>query len=115
MYQNSYGEVLEGASQTVRANERAAIVHSIRLLERAEEAGPGSREAAEAVLFLRRLWEFFLLHLANSESQLPKKLRADLISIGIWLLKEAERIKRGEAKDFKALKEISQTIADGLS
>ncbi len=115
MYQTSYIEVLEGASRTVRANERAALLHSIRLLESAEYAGAGSREAANALIFLQRLWEFFLVHLAGTESQLPEKLRADLISIGISLLKEAERVKRGKANDFKALKEISQTIADGLA
>ncbi|MGO9985015.1 MAG: flagellar biosynthesis regulator FlaF [Rhodomicrobium sp.] len=115
MYQSSYSEVLESAPQTVRANERAAILHSIWLLEGAEKAGANSREALEALRFLRRLWEFFLIHVGGPESQLPEKLRADLISIGISLLKEADRIGRGESKDFSALKEISQVIADGLS
>jgi flagellar biosynthesis activator protein FlaF len=114
MYQSSYGEVLESASQTVRANERAAILHSIRLLDAAEKAGPGSREAVEALLFLRRLWEFFLTNLASAESQLSEKLRADLISIGISLLKESERIGRRQSADFAPLKEVSQIIADGL-
>ncbi len=115
MYQTSYIDVLEGAPQTVRANERAAVLHSIRLLERAEQAGAGSREAIDALQFLRRLWEFFLIHLAGTESEAPEKLRADLISIGISLLKGAERINRGEENDFRALKEISQIIADGLA
>ncbi len=115
MYQSSYCEILESAPQTVRANERAAILHSIRLLELADEAGIQSREATVALSFLRRLWEFFITHLANSESQLPEKLRADLISIGISLLNEGERIERGEVKHFRALVEISQSIADGLS
>lgn len=115
MYQRSYGEVLESAPQKVRANERAAILHSIRLLESAERAGTGSREAIEALTFLRRLWEFFLIHVGGPESQLPEKLRADLISIGVGVLNEAERIGRGQSKDFAALKEISQIIAEGLS
>jgi flagellar biosynthesis activator protein FlaF len=115
MYQDSYREVLDNASQTVRANERAAILHSVRLLERAEAAGPDSREAIEAILFLKRLWEFFLVHLASEESQLPNQLRADLISVGLSILREAERIREGEVREFSALKEISQIIADGLS
>jgi flagellar biosynthesis activator protein FlaF len=115
MYQSSYGEVLESAPQAVRANERAAILHSIRLLETAEKTGAGSREAIEALLFLRRLWEFFLVDVGSPESQLPEKLRAEIISIGISLLKEAERISRRESNDFASLKKISQTIADGLS
>lgn len=114
MYQNSYAEVLEGAPQTVRANERGAILHSIKLMERAERAGIQSRENVEAIMFVRRLWEFFLEHLADDENQLPEKLRADLISIGISVLKEVERVRLGDSTDFSALKEISQTIAEGL-
>ncbi len=114
MYRSSYSEVIEDDPQVARANERAVILHSIRLLERAEKSGPQSREAVEALLFLRRLWEFFIIELGNSENQLPMKLRADLISVGIGLLREAEAIRLGESSDFASLKEISQSIADAL-
>ena len=114
MYRSSYSEVMEDDPQLARANERAVILHSIQLLDRAEKAGPKSREAVEALLFLRRLWEFLLVELGNSENQLPEKLRAELISVGIGVLKEANAISRGESDDFASLKQISQTIADGL-
>ncbi len=114
MYRSSYSEVMEDDPQLARANERAVILHSIQLLERAEKAGPKSHQAVEALLFLRRLWEFLLVELGNSENQLPEKLRAELISVGIGLLKEAEAISRGELSDFSSLRQISQTIADGL-
>ncbi len=114
MYRNSYSEVLENAPQTTRAHERAAILQSIRLLDRAEAAGVNSPEAAEALFFVRQLWEFFLGNLADTENQLPEKLRADIISIGISLLNEAEKVKRGEVKSFASMKEISQSIATGL-
>jgi len=89
-------------------------MHSIQLLDRAEKAGPKSQQAVDALLFLRRLWQFLLIELGNSENQLPEKLRAELISVGIGLLKEADAISRGESSDFASLKQISQTIADGL-
>ncbi len=114
MYRSSYIEVLDEAPQFTRANERVIILHSIWLLERAEKAGPKSREAIEALHFLRRLWEFLIIELGQSENQLPLKLRADLISVGIGLLKEAEAMGRGESSDFLSLKEISQSIADAL-
>ncbi len=114
MYRSFYNEVMEDDPQLARANERAVILHSIQLLDRAEKAGPKSFQAVEALLFLRRLWEFLLVELGNSENQLPEKLRAQLISVGIGLLKEADAISRGELSDFASLKQISQTIADGL-
>lgn len=115
MYRSSYAEVLESAPQHVRAVERSAIIHSIKLLEKAEKAGVNSKEGIEALYFMRKLWEFLLSGLANSENQLPNKLRADLVSIGIGLLKEVEAVRTGERKSFQSLKEISQIIADGLS
>jgi len=114
MYRRFYSEIMEDDPQLARANERAVILHSIQLLERAEKAGPTSQQAVEALFFLRRLWEFLLVDLGSPENQLPQKLRADLISVGIGLLKEADAIRRGESTDFASLKEISQTIAAGL-
>jgi len=114
MYRRFYREVMEDDPQLARANERAVILHSIQLLDRAEKAGAKSRQAVEALFFLRRLWEFLLVDLGNPENQLPPKLRADLISVGIGVLKEADAIRRGESTDFASLKEISQTIAAGL-
>ncbi len=114
MYRSFYSEVIEDDPRLARANERALILHSIELLDRAEKAGPKSRQADEALFFLRRLWEFLLLDLANPENQLPEKLRADLISIGIGLLNGADAARRGVSSDFASMKEISQTIADGL-
>ena len=114
MYRRFYSEVIEDDPELARANERAVILHSIRLLDRAEKAGPKSRQAVEALLFLRRLWEFLLVDLGNSENELPQKLRADLISVGIGVLRQADAISRGESADFASLKAVSQTIADGL-
>jgi flagellar protein FlaF len=105
---------MEDDPQLARNNERDIILHSILLLDRAEKAGPKSHQAVEALLFLRRLWEFLLIDLGNPENQLPPNLRANLISVGIGLLKEAEAIRLGESSDFASLKEISRAIADGL-
>jgi flagellar protein FlaF len=114
MYRRFYSEITEDAPQLARANERAVMLHSIQLLDRAEKAGPKTCQAIEALFFLRRLWEFLLVDLGKSENQLPQKLRADLISVGIGVLRQADAISRGESNDFASLKEISQTIADGL-
>jgi flagellar biosynthesis activator protein FlaF len=114
MYRSSYGDVLDHSSGNVREAERGAILQSIKLLEKAEAAGLNSQEAVAALLYVRRLWEFFVLQLADSENQLPQKLRADLISVGLGILKETDALGRKESKSFAPLIEISQSIADGL-
>ena len=114
MYRRFYSEIIEDAPQLARANERAVMLHSIQLLDRAEKAGPKTRQAVEALLFLRRLWEFFLVIFGKSENQLPQKLHAGSYLVGIGVLRQADAISRGNSNDFASLKEISQTIADGL-
>ncbi len=114
MYRSSYSDVLDHSSGNVREAERGAILQSIKLLEKAEAAGPNSREAIDALRYVRRLWEFFVLQLADSENQLPRKLRADLISVGLGILKEEEALRLKESKSFAPLIEISQIIAEGL-
>lgn len=115
MYKFSYAEVLDDTPQSARQRDRIAILHSIELLQIAEQKGTGAREAVEAIHFLRRLWAFFIEDLAKPENELPPALRADLISIGLWLMREAEEIRQGRSKNFKGLMEVSQLIAEGLT
>jgi flagellar biosynthesis activator protein FlaF len=114
MYKFSYEETLIESGSRQRENERLAIEQSIALLRLAEKAGPNSRESVDAILFLNRLWSFFLEDLAKPENALPEDVRAKLISIGIWMLKEAEAISRGKSRNFTALIDVSNVIAEGL-
>lgn len=115
MYQFPYAEVLDETPQGARERERQAIEHSIGLLQAAQTAGPGSREAVEALLFVRRLWSLLVEDLAGTENDLPKPLRADLISVGLWIMREAEQIRLGQSHNFNGLIEVSTAIRDGLN
>jgi flagellar protein FlaF len=115
MYQFSYAEVLDETPQGARQRERQAIDRSIELLRAAEKAGTQSREAVEALLFARKLWSILIEDLAKQENDLPQQLRADLISIGLWVMREAEQIRLEKSDNFKGIIEVSQTIRDGLA
>jgi flagellar protein FlaF len=114
MYQFSYAEVLEESPAVARQHERRAIEHSIALLEKADKAGTDSFEAIEALSFLRRLWTILIEDLAKSENELPETLRADLISIGIWIMRESDQIRLSKSANFRGLIEVSSIICDGL-
>jgi flagellar biosynthesis activator protein FlaF len=114
MYQFSYAEVLDETPSGARERERLAIARSIELFEAAEQGGLRSREAIEAVLFARRLWGVLLEDLASVENDLPKALRADLISIGLWIMREAEAIRLEKSANFRGIIEVSAAIRDGL-
>lgn len=115
MYQAGYAEVLSDASDVARSHERRAFDRAIELLGAAQERGPRSREAIEALVFVTRLWSMMLEDLASPENGLPAELRAGLISIGIWVLKEADRIRREESDNFAGLVEICGRIRAGLT
>ena len=114
MYQFSYAEVLDETPKGARERERQAIDRSIELLREAEKAGVNSRESIEAVLYVRRLWGLLIEDLARPENDLPKALRADLISIGLWIMREAEEIRLEKSDNFKGLIDVSLSIRDGL-
>lgn len=114
MYKFYYNEVLDESPKAAREQERTALERSIDLLQQAESSGPGSREAIEAIYFVRRLWGIFIEDLAKSENGLPEKLRADLVSVGLWVMRETEEIRQGRSKNFTALIDVSRTISEGL-
>ena len=114
MYQFSYAEVLDETPRGARERERQALDRSIELLEAADKAGVRSREAIEALLFVRRLWSVLIEDLGDPEYDLPQALRADLISIGLWIMREAEQIRLEKSANFKGIIEVSAAIRDGL-
>lgn len=114
MYKFYYDEVLDESPKEAREQERTALERSIDLLQVAAQKGPGSREAIDAIYFVRRLWGIFIEDLAKTENGLPQKLRADLVSVGLWVMRETEEIRQGRSKNFAALIDVSRTISEGL-
>ena len=114
MYEFAYNEVIEDLRQTMRARERQAMDRVIAMLRTAQEKGPGSRERVEALFYLRRLWMIFLNDLNDPNNELPEQLRAGIISIGIWMMKEIDRVRGGATNDLTPMIEINALIRDGL-
>lgn len=115
MHQFSYADIVGDAVSLSRQHEAMAMDRAVELLELAKPKGSRSREAIEAVLYLRRLWSYLIEDLAQPENDLPEALRADLISIGLWIIKEAEQIRRNESENFDGLIEINGIIRAGLA
>ena len=109
-----YAEIQDDSGNEARNRERDAIERSIALLEQARAAGPQSREAIDALHYLDRLWSLLLEDLAHAENQLPKELRANLMSIGIWILRESDTIRTSQSGSLQGLIDVSQMISNGL-
>ena len=114
MYEFAYNEVIEDSRQTMRARERQAMDRVVEMLRTAQEKGPLSRERIEALYYLRRLWTIFIDDLNDPNNELPEQLRAGIISIGIWMMKEIERVRGRLTDDMTPMIEINELIRDGL-
>lgn len=114
MYQFSYADIQTDSIADAKDRERQLLTRSIDLLLTARDSGVRSMQSVEAIHFLNRVWTSFIDDLGSSENQLPQELRANLISIGLWLLREAEAVRQGESDNFDGLIEVSQIIRDGI-
>jgi flagellar protein FlaF len=114
MYQFSYAEIMADNVADSKDRERQVLEKAITMLRTAERKGRESREAVEALYYTRRVWIALIEDLRNPENQLPVNLRADIISIGIWILKEADKIRLRKSENFKGIADIITIIKDGL-
>ncbi|MFT4162702.1 MULTISPECIES: flagellar biosynthesis regulator FlaF [Shinella] len=115
MYQFSYAEIMEEGVAVSKDRERQVLERSIALLQAAVAAGGSyGKEAVEAVYYTRRVWIRFIEDLGNPENQLEDEIRANLISIAIWILKEIERIRKRESTNFQGIIDITTIIKDGI-
>ena len=114
MYQFSYADVQTDSIADARDRERQLLDRSIALLVAARGKGALSRETIEAILFMNRVWTALIEDLGHPDNQLPRELRANLISIGLWLLREGEAIRQGQSKNIDGLIDVTQIIRDGI-
>jgi len=115
MFEISYHDVVDDSPHTLRERERKAMTRVIEMLKTAQECGAGTRKAVEALHYLKLLWTIFLDDLRGPDNELPDQLKAGIISIGIWMLKEIDRARAGTIKDFTAMIEINEIIRNGLA
>lgn len=114
MFAQAYSETLAESPSELRARERDVIERSIELMRAAEKAGIRSREAIVALNFMRSLWTILIEDLAKPENALDPILRAQLISIGLSLMRQSDDIRMERLQSFNGLIEISQLIMEGL-
>lgn len=114
MYQFSYAEIQTDSVAEAKDRERQVLDRSIDLLVQARHFGTQSLQAVEAIHFMTRVWTTFIQDLGSSENELAPELRANLISIGLWLLREADAVRQGQSDNLDGLIEVSQIIRDGI-
>ncbi len=118
MYKMSYAEIMESGAHAAREREKAALDRAIALLTAAEAKATEATEAtdvADAVVYVQKLWTFFIENLSDPRNELNDALKRDLIAIGVWAVAESDRILANPSKSFSALIDVNKMIRDGLA
>lgn len=115
MHQFAYAEVMEDSLADARNREREAFGRSVELLQAAARKNSYSPEAVEAIQFTNKLWSALITDLSSPENQLSEQVRASLISIGMWILAETDKIRRQVSLNFQGIIDITSTIRAGLA
>jgi flagellar biosynthesis activator protein FlaF len=110
----AYEVVVEDSGREARRRERQALSLGIDRMERLQRDLFSVEDLVESLLYVRRLWTIFIEDLAHPENGLPENLRADIISIGLWTVKEADRLREERSSDVMQLIEINRMIRDAL-
>jgi flagellar biosynthesis activator protein FlaF len=114
VYQFPYAEIAFDDMREARRREREVFDSVISRLTDAKDKGVTSRETAEALFYLDRFWKILMEDLSHAENALSDALKANLISIGIWMLKEIEAIRFNKVTSLDALIDINGLVRDGL-
>jgi flagellar protein FlaF len=114
MLQSSYEEESWDAASAARAREQHLLSRAIELLQQVKSGEQTRADCINAMLYVRKLWTFFIEDLSRPDNGLPPELRANLISIGIWIIKEADLIRNGDPGDLASLIDVHTTMRDAL-
>ncbi|MCG8490536.1 MAG: flagellar biosynthesis regulator FlaF [Sneathiellales bacterium] len=98
-------------SENPRQTEYRAFAIFTRALEEAEAEGPMA--VVKAVADNQRLWVTLQMDLASPGNELPKELKAQLLSIAIWVNKYSTDAMKGEAS-LEPLVTVNKQIMEGL-
>jgi flagellar biosynthesis activator protein FlaF len=114
MYQTAYADIIEAGAQASRSREREALDRSSALLSAAKISGFRTLRGVEAIFYTNRVWAFMVEDLSLGDNQLPDGLRANLISVGIHVIRRLSALRAGEVEAADEIIEISTIIRDGL-
>lgn len=71
------------------------------------------RERMDALDWNRRMWSMFALDCASDGNKLPEQLRANIISLSLWVNRHTSLVMRNK-EEIAALIDVNRTVMQGL-
>lgn len=114
MLNQAYAESIEDAQRDARNQESKVLSVSIEKMSDSDGDRENAAKRQEAISFTSRVWNFLLDDLTSRDNQSSDELKAALISIGIYIMKYLEKMRKDQNSQFHPLIEITSTILLGL-
>jgi len=110
---NAYKKAHSSAETPKQAEYRlfAEVTAALAEAKRIEAQGAALVAALD---WNRRLWSTLAADCGSAGNGLPRELRAQIISVGLWVSRYASEVARGKA-DIDALIDVNRTIMEGLA
>jgi flagellar biosynthesis activator protein FlaF len=110
---DAYRRTLKVA-ETPRATEYRIFAQVTASLMKARDEKSSGAPLVEALDWNRRLWSTLSTDCGMSGNGLPDGLRAQIISLGLWVSRYSTDVATGKA-DIDALIDVNKAIMEGLS
>lgn len=107
-YQNTQRITEDG-----RATEYRLFGQVTGALIDAQKVGAKGGPLVEAVDWNRRLWRTLAVDCMDDHNQLPREVRAKIVSLSLWVTKYSKEVTR-QGASMEPLIEINRTIMQGL-
>ena len=101
-------------TESSRQTEYRLFAQVTKALMDAEAEGEKGKEFIAAIDWNRRLWLMLQMDLVSDENGLTDALKAQLISVAIWVDKHTTSALRGDAK-IQPLITVNRAIMEGLA
>jgi flagellar biosynthesis activator protein FlaF len=108
----AYGKV-QNVTENPRSTERRLLSQVTAALIDAGKSAENVQKLYDAILWNKRVWDTFAYEAAADDNQLPKEIRAGIISLAIWVNKETTMIMDGQT-DLEPLISVNKSIIEGL-
>jgi len=101
-------------TENPQQTEYRLFVEVTRALMEAEGLAKTDSKLHDALHWNRRMWSTFATDCAIEGNKLPDMLRAQIISLSIWVGKHSSKIIR-ENEDIQALIDVNKSVMEGLA
>jgi flagellar protein FlaF len=104
----------QSVAEDPRAREYRLFIQVTAALEDANEDEDAATSLGHALHENRRLWNALMADLSTDGNALPDDLKAQIISLGIWVNRHSSAVLKGDAA-VKPLIDVNRIIIQGLA